>query len=96
MEEIQVRDGTSLRIEELNTNPGFSALMNFTGITSFQGLNITERYEGNPAHSVLLQLWNYSSQAWETILDVDEADELNNHTIYFPDATNFLNTTTSG
>ena len=70
-------------------------------MTGFTWVNVIAGYEGSATHGVALQLYNWSSAAWDTFdaiengyADVTTADGyiLSNHDFVVPSDTNYIGT----
>lgn len=64
------RDGKYLNVQEKSgaastTNP-LTVQFLFSGITRFNTINTRSWYQGNAAHNLQIQLWNFVTSAWDT------------------------------
>ena len=70
LEDTYVEDGNYLVLKETNLTPGSDYDFTFndipTSITEVT-ISLTGRYDGNPAHNVKVQLWNYTTADWDNI-----------------------------
>jgi len=87
---LQAIDGDSYNVSEISSTPGYDIRMNFTSVTTPTGINLYSFEDCSVGHTVDMQLWNYSSSAWETIGEIpsDSGFVWNNFSI--SDGTNFV------
>jgi len=70
-------NATYYQVQEVAATPGFLVEFTFEGITQTpQVLHFKGRYQGNAAHDVILQVWNYNTVAWEALTGL--ADDIPN------------------
>ncbi|HDY89237.1 MAG TPA: hypothetical protein ENH82_14115, partial [bacterium] len=62
-------DGDVVQVEEKTGAPGFDIRVTYTGVLSFNNIEIYHYYHGGALHSVHTQLWNPNTSAW---VQVDE------------------------
>lgn len=66
-------DGENLQITEVAANPGFAVIFTFSGIRVLSKyanqirVNIVGYYDGAANHDVQVHLWNYVTEAWESM-----------------------------
>ena len=66
-------DGEELLITEVAADPGFAVIFTFSGIRVLSKyanqirVNIVGWYEGAANHDVQVHLWNYVTEAWESM-----------------------------
>ena len=66
-------DGEELLITEVAADPGFAVIFTFSGIRVLSKyanqirVNLVGWYEGASGHDVQVQLWNYVTEAWESM-----------------------------
>jgi hypothetical protein len=63
-------DEVYLQIEEVSGTPGFDVIFDYSQLLEFSSILFQGRYEGNPAHEVLLQMWDYSGTKWVTFSEL--------------------------
>ena len=66
---------------EASGSPGFVADYTFENIpyddsTSYLHLHWTYSYDGNPAHRIIAQVWNYDTLGWDAV--TGDLDDFNN------------------
>lgn len=68
-------DNKVLRIDEVVSSTGFVVEIDFNN-TWDNTIDLSIRafclYEGNPAHDVFMELWNYTSSDWVTLCQINE------------------------
>lgn len=71
----QFVDGKTYKVDEVTGSPGFDVRFNFTGVpensTSLSLRSFVE-YEGNPAHIVNIEAWNFINKEWVFLSRVPE------------------------
>ena len=77
VDNLTLRDGVGLRVDEINGSPCLLFSLNFTNIPT----NITTMslrtyclYEGNPAHIVRWEAYNYTASDWDILHVMKEHD----------------------
>ncbi len=82
------------RVDEVVGIEGYDVRLNFTNIPdTVISLSVRElcEYEGNPAHDVDIEVWNFTASAWFKLLDMPEHDfQWNNASISLI-STHFIN-----
>lgn len=62
---VQEIDGNSLNISEVTGTPGYDVRFNFTNLTSKpRRIEFVGRYDGSPAHTVDILIYNFSSNTY--------------------------------
>lgn len=61
-----MNDGNWYNVSEVSGVPGFNVQINFTGVTNFNQIYTNMYYQGNPAHEVDIQLYNWVAGTWDT------------------------------
>lgn len=61
-----IADGSTFDVIESST-AGVDLRVNFTGVTSFDYIDMREKYSGVVANTLTLSLWNYNTSAWDTV-----------------------------
>ena len=77
-------DGTEYQVPEVTGVPGFDVRFNFTGIESIRYISTNIKYDGSASHDVVLQIYNYTDAAWETLTHIGSADEYNTRFVSLP------------
>lgn len=72
---LQARGGTTVVVTEVVATPGFTVEIAWTGVVSPLGFILEGWYQGNVAHNVDLEAWNYTTSAW------DKYDTMVNNTV---------------
>jgi hypothetical protein len=68
-------DSQFYQVQEVTGVPGFNVEIEFAVTGDFNQLYLDSRYQGNPAHLVNIDLWNYNTSAWNTFKTIsNEAD----------------------
>lgn len=71
-------DADLLNSSEVAGAPGFDVRFNFTGMAAtsegYIQFNFNVQYDGNPAHVVYFQFYNYSNDGWNTLTTIPEGD----------------------
>ena len=64
----QAVDGTNYQVEEVTGTPGFDFVLQFiTTGNNVLSLNLYGYYDGNPAHNVEGQLYDWTDETWDPI-----------------------------
>jgi len=94
-------DGSFYTIVEATGAPGINLIVDFTSVTGFTWVNVVAQYTGSTTHGVALQLYNWSTAAWDTFdavetgyADIATASGyiLGNHDFVVPSDTNYIGT----
>jgi len=59
-------DGLFYHIDEAAATPGIALMVEFTGITAFNWVNILAWYDGSATHALAVQLYDWVSVAYKT------------------------------
>jgi hypothetical protein len=86
-----LNDGNEYDLEEATGTPGQDLRLEFTGMSGVKGLVTKMYYSGGATHYVSIDLYNYSTLAFDTLLNVTDADNHNLRTVLIPDGTNYRN-----
>lgn len=62
---IQAYNGYTYNITETASNPGLDFRVNFTGVDTFDGLQVRWMAPAGGNHLVLVQIWDYDDSDWE-------------------------------
>jgi len=64
--DIQIwQDGNQLQVTETNGTPGLRFTFTFVGVTSILRLFVMGYYNGSATHHLDIQMWNYTTSAWD-------------------------------
>lgn len=94
-------DGNFYTIAEETGAPGQNLIVDFVSVTGFTWVNVIAQYEGADNHGIALQLYNWSTDAWDTFdaietgyADITTVDGyiLANHDFIVPSDTNYIGT----
>lgn len=94
-------DGSFYHINEVAGAPGIRLIVDFVSVTAFNWVEVIAIYDGSSSHAVGIQLYNWSTTAWDTFdalqtgqEDVTTADGyiLCNHGFLLPADTNYIGT----
>jgi hypothetical protein len=72
-------DGNTYDIVEAASTPGTNLEVSFTGVTAINRLVVAAFYDGNAAHAVRVQLYNYTDTAWDTIHTMNDGRDIEQH-----------------
>ena len=83
VDDLAALDGNTVLIEEVAATPGFDVDFDFQGVGHADHLILYGRYEGNSAHIVEVQMWDYSSSAWRSlgVLDHTTVDSMKEYAV---------------
>jgi hypothetical protein len=68
--ETYVDDGQYLQVNEVAGGNAMTFDFLFEGLpdeVSVYTANLNGRYQGNPGHNIILQIWNYDTSAWVAV-----------------------------
>lgn len=83
-------DGNTYHIDEAPGAPGMSLTLTFTAVTEIYGLVLRAYYSGSSTHYCALQLYNYTTTAWDTFITVEHSNGYNTRYIRVPSDTNYI------
>ncbi len=96
VEDLQTAfDGNKVTIIEASSAPGYTAIIDFIDIISFNYVNVYLAYDGSLSHYVCIELWNWITSAWDcfasqTGTDSDVANTNKDFIVY--DGINYVGT----
>ena len=91
---IQSHDGTLYTVDEDATNPGQNMVVDFTGVTAFNWVQIVAYYDGQASHHVEIQLeiTPFNGSAWRSFgIMYPNGSHIENHSFFVPDDTDYIN-----
>ena len=83
-------DGNIYQIDEAATTPGQRLTLTFTGVTEIYGLLLRAYYSGSGTHYCELQLYNYTTTAWDVFMTVEDSNGYNVRYIRVPDDSDYI------
>jgi hypothetical protein len=94
-------DGLFYTVVETATTPGIDLIVDFINVTAFEKCRVLAGYEGAGTHALALQLYNWTTSAWDTFnamqtgtYDITTANGyiLENYEFTVYDDTNYIGT----
>jgi len=92
-------DGNTYTATEIANNPGQYLIVDFTGVTAFNWVQILMRYEGASTHvlTISLEITPFDLSTWHTynvVLDQPADQDFQNFSFFVPDCTPYINSGT--
>lgn len=92
-------DGNTYTVNEIAANAGQNLIVDFTGVTAFNWVQILGRYAGQGGHSLTIQLeiTPFNDTAWHTfhtMIDQPANQNMQNFSFFVPDDSAYINSGT--
>lgn len=89
-------DGNTYTVDEIAANAGQNLIVDFTGVTAFNWVQILGRYAGQGGHSLTIQLeiTPFDDSAWHTfhtMIDQPANQNMQNFSFFVPDDSAYIN-----
>lgn len=65
--DLQETGGTTVHITEVTGTPGFDVELDFSDLGYVAGYSVKAYYAGSASHDVRLEIYNYTTTAWDTL-----------------------------
>lgn len=78
-------DNQYYNVSEVSGASPITIKINFTGVTSFNNLDIKEKYDGGSGHEIGVYLWDYVLSEWEIYADITDQSQFYEMSIPIPD-----------
>ena len=83
-------DGNEYNLSEAAGAPGQRLTLTFTGVSEIYGLLLRAYYSGSGTHYCEVQLFNYTTSAWDTYLTVENSNGHNVRYIRIPSDADYI------
>lgn len=77
-------DGAAMTVSEQAGAPGFDFRFDFTGVITIRALFIRYYYSGSGNHNCWIQIWNYNTSSWTTLISDTGTDATDYQITHFP------------
>ena len=83
-------DGNIYNLAEAAGVPGMRLTATFTNVTEIYGLLIRAYYSGSSTHYCEVQLYNYTTEAWDAFMTVESSNGHNTRYIRIPSDADYI------
>lgn len=87
-----LNDGNTLTVAEVAANPGFDVEIDFVRVKRLRGIAANFNYDGGVSgHNVTVDIYNYTTSSWDSIIAVTSSSVFSYRYIEIPDGRRYFN-----